>query len=83
MKGIVRVRKILHVAILPGIFTGEMEEAGGAMVSEDAPLVDFETPEGAGQTLPSLRATRERPDARRQGLDARCILRCAGRGGWL
>lgn len=66
MKGVVRVREILHVAILPSIFTGQVEEAGGAMVREDTPLVDFEASEGAGQALARIRAARVRPDARRQ-----------------
>lgn len=81
MERVVWMSRILHIAVLPGIITGKMEEAGGAMVSEDTPLVELETSEGASQALSGLVA-RMRSDARRQGLDARHILRGASCG-WL
>lgn len=82
VKRIIRVGHVLHVAVLPGIFAGKMEEAGGAMVGENAPLVEFETSEGARQALAGLVA-RVRPDARRQGLGTGDMLwgaRCGGLG---
>lgn len=83
MQGIIRMRGILHVAILPGILTGEMKEAGGAMVSENATLIEFEASESACQALAGLMAAGMGANARRQGLDTRDILWCARRRRWL
>lgn len=63
MQGVIWVRGALHVAILPGIFAGKVKEAGGAMVSKNAPLVEFEASEGACQALAGLMAAGMRTNA--------------------